>query len=107
MFGALVTVSRLILIQLYTTWIVFILLYSRYLIDSFLLNIFLFKTENIKLRAMPALAADQVSLEEVLVVRGEPLTEQHIWSLLCLSSEALQDVFLSGVYKIFTTCILR
>lgn len=45
---------------------------------------------------MPALAADQVTLEEVLEVKGGPLTEQQLWSLLCLSSEALQDVFLSG-----------
>ena len=45
---------------------------------------------------MPALAADQVTLEEVLQVRGEPLTEQQLWCLLCLSSEALQDIFSDG-----------
>ena len=37
-----------------------------------------------------------VSLSEVLEVRGAPLTETEIWTLLCLGAEALQDIFITG-----------
>ncbi len=38
----------------------------------------------------------QVALSEVLEVRGSPLTESEIWSVLCQATEALQDLFLRG-----------
>ncbi|XP_031567263.1 tyrosine-protein phosphatase non-receptor type 13-like isoform X2 [Actinia tenebrosa] len=45
---------------------------------------------------MPALTANTVTLEEVLEVRGGPLTEEELWAVLAQSCEALQDVFQRG-----------
>ena len=49
-----------------------------------------------------------VSLSEVLEVRGAPLTETEIWTLLCLGAEALQDIFITGNGIILdqNTCIM-
>lgn len=46
--------------------------------------------------AMPALIANTVTLEEVLEVRGGPLNEDELWSILAQSCQALYDVFVSG-----------
>ena len=44
---------------------------------------------------MPGLGI-QVTLGEALEVRGCPLQEAEIWSVMCQAAEALQDVFLNG-----------
>lgn len=49
---------------------------------------------------MPALTANTVTLEEVLEVRGGPLTEEELWAVLSQSCEALQDVFQRGMVDI-------
>ncbi|XP_063969005.1 tyrosine-protein phosphatase non-receptor type 13-like isoform X2 [Lytechinus pictus] len=38
----------------------------------------------------------QVSLSEVLQVRGGPLEEEELWSILCQSCKAIQDIFIQG-----------
>ncbi|XP_022779941.1 tyrosine-protein phosphatase non-receptor type 13-like isoform X3 [Stylophora pistillata] len=45
---------------------------------------------------MPALTANSVTLDEILVVRAGPLREEELWALLSQSSVALQDVFIKG-----------
>lgn len=45
---------------------------------------------------MPALTANSVTLDEILVVRAGPLREEELWALLSQSSAALQDVFIKG-----------
>ncbi|XP_020904478.1 tyrosine-protein phosphatase non-receptor type 13 [Exaiptasia diaphana] len=45
---------------------------------------------------MPALIANTVTLEEVLEVRGGPLNEDELWSILAQSCQALYGVFVSG-----------
>lgn len=46
---------------------------------------------------MPGLDATTfVSLEDVLEVRGYALGESELWSIVYLSSEALQDILLKG-----------
>lgn len=38
----------------------------------------------------------QVTLLEVLEVKGQALTEAELWALLCQATEAVQDVFIRG-----------
>ena len=37
-----------------------------------------------------------VSLSDALEVRSGPLYEEEVWSVLCQSAKALQDIFLRG-----------
>lgn len=65
------------------------------------MNIFVFVSNKIHVAVlrsmvMPALVANTVTLEEVLEVRGGPLNEQELWSILTQACEALQDVFIKG-----------
>lgn len=48
---------------------------------------------------MPVSAA-RVNLAEVLEVRDQGLTEAELWSVLCATCEALQDVCLKGEYLV-------
>ncbi|XP_072164796.1 tyrosine-protein phosphatase non-receptor type 13-like [Diadema setosum] len=45
---------------------------------------------------MPVSSSIQVSLSEVLQVRGAPLEEEELWSILCQSCKAIQDIFIRG-----------
>ncbi len=45
---------------------------------------------------MPGLAANQVTLNEVLEVRGGPLNEDELWAILFECSEKVKNIFLSG-----------
>ena len=45
---------------------------------------------------MPGLAANQVTLNEVLEVRGGPLNEDELWALLYESCDVVKDFFLGG-----------
>ncbi|XP_030835107.1 tyrosine-protein phosphatase non-receptor type 13 isoform X4 [Strongylocentrotus purpuratus] len=45
---------------------------------------------------MPVGSSIQVSLSEVLQVRGGPLEEEELWSILCQSCKAIQDTFIQG-----------
>lgn len=49
---------------------------------------------------MPVSAA-RVNLAEVLEVRDQGLTEAELWSVLCATCEALQDVCLKGEYLVW------
>lgn len=39
----------------------------------------------------------QVSLSDVLQVKAAALDEQELWSVLCQSAEAVQDIFIKGM----------
>ena len=41
----------------------------------------------------------QVSLSDVLQVRAGALEEEELWSVLCQSAEAVQDIFIRGRYE--------
>lgn len=45
---------------------------------------------------MPGLAANQVTLNEVLEVKGGPLNEDELWALLYESCDVVKDFFLGG-----------
>ncbi|GFS83111.1 FERM and PDZ domain-containing protein 2 [Nephila pilipes] len=46
--------------------------------------------------SMPVLENVQVSLHEVLEVRGQPLEEWELWGILFQTTQAVQDIFLRG-----------
>ncbi|GIY65678.1 FERM and PDZ domain-containing protein 2 [Caerostris darwini] len=46
--------------------------------------------------SMPVLENVQVSLNEILEVRGQPLEEWELWSVLFQTTQAVQDIFLRG-----------
>ena len=46
---------------------------------------------------MPVLAANQVSLAEVLEVKGGPLSEEEIWAVLCQAGNELEHVLAKGM----------
>nr|XP_042895461.1 tyrosine-protein phosphatase non-receptor type 13 [Parasteatoda tepidariorum] len=46
--------------------------------------------------SMPVLENVQVSLNEILEVRGNPLKEYELWGLLFQTTQAVQDIFLRG-----------
>ena len=45
---------------------------------------------------MPGLSASQVTLNEVLEVRGGPMYEDELWALLYESCDAIKDLILKG-----------
>jgi hypothetical protein len=45
---------------------------------------------------MPVLAANQVTLAEVLEVKGSPLNEEEIWAVLSHSGKAIEQVLADG-----------
>lgn len=45
---------------------------------------------------MPGVDSVQISLCDALQVNGKPLQEEQLWSVLCQSTETIQDVFLKG-----------
>lgn len=47
--------------------------------------------------SMPVLENVQVSLNEILEVRGQSLEEWELWSVLFQTTEAVQDIFLRGI----------
>lgn len=49
--------------------------------------------------SMPVLENVQVSLTEVLEVRGQSLEEWELWSVLFQTTEAVQDVCLRGMVE--------
>lgn len=46
---------------------------------------------------MPALAANQVTLAEVLEVKGVPLNEEEIWAVLCQAGKELELLLAQGL----------
>lgn len=55
------------------------------------------------------LAANQVSLAEVLEVKGAPLNEEEIWAVLSQASKAIERVLADGEFSniaifFYTTC---
>ena len=50
---------------------------------------------------MPGLSL-HVVLSEALEVRGGPLVEEELWAVLTQATEALQDLFLTGQFILFT-----
>ena len=50
---------------------------------------------------MPGLSANQVTLCEVLEVRGSPMHEDELWAVLYQSCDALKDIFLKGLQCIY------
>ena len=59
--------------------------------------IFIFIVYQARHKAMPALTANSVTLDEILEVRAGPLKEEELWAILSHSSEALQDVLIKGI----------
>lgn len=49
--------------------------------------------------SMPVLENVQVSLTEVLEVRGQSLEEWELWSVLFQTTEAVQDTCLKGIMQ--------
>ena len=47
---------------------------------------------------MPVLAANQVTLAEVLEVKGAPLNEEEIWAVLCQAGKELELLLARGTY---------
>ena len=47
---------------------------------------------------MPGLSPNQVTLSEVLEVRGGPLEEDELWALLYECCDSVKDYFLRGMY---------
>ena len=45
---------------------------------------------------MPVLTANQVTLSEVLEVKGLPLNEEEIWAVLSQASKAIEQVLAEG-----------
>ena len=45
---------------------------------------------------MPVLAANQVTLSEVLEVKGSPLNEEEIWAVLSQAGKAIEQVLAEG-----------
>ena len=54
---------------------------------------------------MPALAANQVTLAEVLEVKGGPLNEDEIWGILSQASNELEAVLAKGMIVYSVHCI--
>ena len=49
---------------------------------------------------MPVLAANQVTLAEVLEVKGSPLNEEEIWAVLSQAGKAIERVLAEGKSKL-------
>ncbi len=49
---------------------------------------------------MPVLAANQVTLAEVLEVKGSPLNEEEIWAVLSQAGKAIEQVLAEGKSKL-------
>lgn len=64
--------------------------------NKFAILFFNVQYTRLEFTAMPALTANSVTLDEILVVRAGPLREEELWALLSQSSAALQDVFIKG-----------
>ena len=45
---------------------------------------------------MPVLSANQVTLAEVLQVKGSPLNEEEIWAVLSQASKAIEKILAKG-----------
>lgn len=48
---------------------------------------------------MAGLTSALASLQDVLEVKGSAISEPELWSILCLSTEALQDILFTGMLK--------
>lgn len=51
--------------------------------------------------SMPVLENVQVSLNEILEVRGQSLEEWELWGTLFQTTEVVQDIFLRGTIKFY------
>ena len=46
---------------------------------------------------MPVLAANQVTLAEVLEVKGSPLNEEEIWAVLSQAGKSIEKILAEGM----------
>ena len=57
---------------------------------------------------MPPLSFDEASLDEILEVRGQPLTEKELWAVLLEGAKTLKSVLVKGLWlcSMFWFCLL-